>query len=156
MSDHLTPDETASAVAGLELVPAAREHLERCVACRAEVADLVGLIGTRRNEMIAQEPAWDEQARQIFDRLPAAAAGTVRPRPRWLRPVLAVAAVLVVAVGLGLLRPDRRVDPPREAVAVEEILAEMNELLADDSIPGFEIIDPGTDDLETYVDNGAS
>ena len=73
-----------------------------------------------------------------------------------MRPVLAVAAVMVMAVGIGVLRWDRPVEPPVDEVAVDEILAEMDELLSDDSIPGFEIIDPETDDLASYFDNGAS
>jgi hypothetical protein len=70
--------------------------------------------------------------------------------------MLAAAAALVVAVGLGVLRPDGTSQPAADELAVEEILAEMDELLSDDGIPGFEIIDPESNDLETYFDNGAS
>jgi len=48
------------------------------------------------------------------------------------------------------------VEPPAGEPSVEEILAEMDELLSDNSIPGFEIIDPELDDLKTFFDNGAS
>ena len=49
--------------------------------------------------------------------------------------------------------------PPSDPVAgselpVEQILAEVDAMLADDSIPGFELIDPGLDDA--IYENGAS
>jgi len=154
MKNHLTSEEITAAVASLELEPVVREHLESCVVCRAEVADLERLIATRREEMLADEPEWEASAKQIMDRLPAAAS--TERRPKWLRPVLAVAAVLVMAVGLGILRQESPVEPPAGEPSVEEILAEMDELLSDNSIPGFEIIDPEMDDLETFFDNGAS
>jgi hypothetical protein len=37
---------------------------------------------------------------------------------------------------------------------VEEILAEVDAVLADDSIPGFEVIDPGLE--EAIYENGTS
>jgi hypothetical protein len=156
MKNHLTSDEIAAAVAGFELETAARDHLVSCVVCRAEVADLEELIAARREEMVTDEPDWADQTRRIMARLPSDAASVGRRRSWWLRPVLALAAALVVAVGIGLLRPDRPVAPPAGEPSVEKILAEMDELLADDSIPGFEIIDPDDTDLETYFDNGAS
>jgi hypothetical protein len=61
-----------------------------------------------------------------------------------------------MAVGLGVLRSGGPVEPPAGEASVEEILAEMDELLADDSIPGFEIIDPETNDLASVFGNGAS
>jgi hypothetical protein len=39
---------------------------------------------------------------------------------------------------------------------VDEILAEVDAVLDDDSIPGFEVIDPGVDTLEGYAANGGS
>jgi len=156
MNNHLASEEIAAAVAGLELEDAARDHLVDCVVCRAEVADLENLIAARRAAILTEEPDWDDHAERIMTRLPSEAGIGGRRRPRWLRPVLALAAALVVAVGIGLLRPDRPVAPTAGEPSVEEILAEMNELLADDSIPGFEIIDPQENDLEVYFDNGAS
>ena len=41
-------------------------------------------------------------------------------------------------------------------IAVEEILAEVDAVLEDDSLPGFESIDPGVSDLESMIENGAS
>jgi len=156
MKNHLTSDEITAAVAGLELETAVRDHLASCVVCRAGVADLELLIAARREEMLTDEPDWADQTRRIMARLPSDGGSDGRRRSWWLRPVLAVAAALVIAVGLGLLRPSGSVSPATDSPSVEEILAEMDELLADDSIPGFEIIDPEMDDLETYFDNGAS
>lgn len=155
MSNHLTPDQLASAIAGVELETEVRAHLEGCVTCRAEVAALENAIADRRAALRADEPDWEAQARRIMGSLPAPSVAG-RSRRRWLRPALAAAAVAVMAVAAWVMRPDRPVQPPPEDVAVEEILAEMNALLADDDIPGFEIIDPENDDLETYFDNGAS
>ncbi len=146
MKNHLTSEEIAAVVAGLELEDAARDHLVGCVVCRAEVADLESLIAARRAAILTEEPDWDDQAERIMARLPSDAGIGGRRQPKWLRPVLAVAAALVIAVGLGLLRPSGPVDPATGSPSVEEILAEMDELLADDSIPGFEIIDPWIDD----------
>ena len=156
MTIHLRPEEIEAAIAGLEIDDKASEHLESCVLCRAEVAGFDELIGARRAEMAAEEPDWAHQAGEIMDRLPIEGETTGRRRPGWMRPVMAAAAVMVMAVGIGVLRMDPPVDPPIDDMAVEEILAEMDELLSDDSIPGFEIIDPETDDLESYFDNGAS
>jgi len=156
MKSHMTSEEISAAVAGLDLEPSAREHFESCVVCRAEAADLERLIDVRRQKLLAGEPDWSVQAQQIMDRLPVAAAGDGRGRSLWLRPILVLAAVLVMAVGLGILRSRGPVETPVAAPTVEEILAEMDELLSDDSIPGFEIIDPETDDLTTFFENGAS
>lgn len=156
MTIHLRPEEIEAAIAGLEIDDEASEHLESCVLCRAEVAGFDELIEVRRAEMTAEEPDWARQAGEIMDRLPIEGETMGRRRPGWMRPVLAVAAVVVMAVGIGILRMDSLVEPPTDDVAVEDILAEMDELLSDDSIPGFEIIDPETDDLESYFDNGAS
>jgi len=156
MTNHMTSEEISAAVACLELEATTRDHLERCVVCRAEAAELEQLIKTRREELHANEPDWGVQAQRIMDRLPTAAAGDGRWRSLWLRPVLALAAVLVMAVGLGILRSGGPVETPAAEPTVEEILAEMDELLSNDSIPGFEIIDPELDDLTTFFENGAS
>jgi hypothetical protein len=80
-----------------------------------------------------------------------------RPRRRlWTRPLLAVSAILVAAIGLrALWAPTPVVDPgvPSE-LPVEQILAEVDAMLADDSIPGFELIDQGMDDA--IFENGTS
>jgi hypothetical protein len=64
--------------------------------------------------------------------------------------------VLVAAAGLrALWSPTPPVDPMSDAeLPVEQILAEVDALLADDSIPGFELIDQGLEDA--IYENGAS
>jgi predicted anti-sigma-YlaC factor YlaD len=156
MTRHPTPDELSRAAAGLDLEPAVRSHLVDCVACRAETRRLEPLLDARRREMWTDEPDWDEQHRQIMSRLPSTAATAAARQGRWRRPLLAAAALVAMGVGLAVLVPDRRLEPPGADVAVEEILGEMDDLLADDSIPGFEIIDPEGAQLEAYFDNGAS
>ena len=146
MKTHLTSDEITANAAGLELEPVAKKHLENCVACRTEVADFEAVVEERRSRMCNNEPDWEAQTRLIMDRLPAESETLGRHRSRWLRPLLAVAAAAVMAVGLGFLRPGGPAEPPAGQPSVEEILAEMDELLSDDSIPGFEIIDPWIDD----------
>jgi len=156
MSSHLNPEEIEAVIAGLEIDEDRRMHLEDCVVCRAQSARFTELVEARREEMLDAEPEWEASATAVMDRLPAAAAVAGTRRSRWLRPLLAAAAAAVVALGLGVLRPDGTAPMMSDDVAVEEILAEMDELLSDDGIPGFEIIDPESSDLETYFDNGAS
>jgi len=156
MTIHLKPEEIEAAIAGLEIDDEAGKHFESCVLCRAEAAEFEELLEVRRAEMAEEEPDWEAAKAKVMAQLPGE-GGTFSTRgSRWSRPVLALAAALVVAVGIGALLPRGPAAPPIDDVAVEEILAEMDELLADNSIPGFELIDPETDDLETYFDNGAS
>jgi hypothetical protein len=156
MTDHLTPEKIAEASAGLELDRSTREHLSSCVSCRSEVAAFEQLVAARRAGMTDAEPDWDRQAAAVMARLPVPAAPSERRRMRWLRPVLAAAAAVLVAVAVGVLRPDRPSPRPVAEPGVEEILAETNELLSDNRIPGFEAIDPGVEALTAEIDNGAS
>jgi hypothetical protein len=70
--------------------------------------------------------------------------------------LLAVAAVLVVAIGLRVLWAPAPVADPGivSDLPVEQILAEVDAILDDDSIPGFELIDQGMDDA--IFENGTS
>ena len=156
MTTPLRPEEIAAAIAGLEIDDEARKHIESCLLCRAEAAEFDQLMEVRRAEMAEEEPDWEAAKAELMARLPGERDTVSTRGSRWSRPVLALAAALVMAVGIGALLPRGPAAPPVDDVAVEEILAEMDELLADDSIPGFELIDPETDDLETYFDNGAS
>jgi hypothetical protein len=113
-------------------------------------------IEARRLEFEADQPDWERQPQEIMMRVPAEAA--VRPARQsvWKRPLLAVAAVLVAAVGLKVMWAPA---PPVDSgvvpeLPVEQILAEVDAVLADDTIPGFELIDPGLD--EEFYENGAS
>jgi hypothetical protein len=156
MSTHLDETQITAAVAGLELEPSAAEHLGSCVSCRQQVTAMRDLIGCRRQELEAGAPDWERQRQEIMLRLPPATVGRTFRRRVWSRPLLAVAAVIVAAVGLrALWAPAPAVDPAIPAeIPVEQILAEVDALLADETIPGFEIIDPEIDD--GFFENGTS
>ncbi len=157
MKTHLTDDEVTAAVAGLEGPQEAAEHLSSCVSCRQEVAELQRLIADRRRGMEAEFPDWQRQRQEVMARLADRATVHRISARSWLRPFLAAAAALVVAVGVGLLMPHGAATPPAtDDLAVEQILAEVDAVLADDSLPGFESIDLGVDDPESYFENGAS
>lgn len=156
MSMHLEEHEITSAVAGLELEPAAEEHLTACLSCRQRVVSMRELIDARRQRLEAEAPDGERQRQEVLLRLPSALTAGPERRRWWTRPLLAVAAVLVAAIGLRALWMPL---PPSDPVAgselpVEQILAEVDAMLADDSIPGFELIDPGLDDA--IYENGAS
>lgn len=158
MTRHLDDHEIAAAVAGLDLAPECEEHLGSCLECRRKRAAMQQLIARRRQQLTAEEPDWQAARRTVLSRIEqhGATAGEPSRFRRW-RPLAAAAAAVAVAVTVGLLAPrqaDRDLD--RTELAVDEILAEVDAVLDDDSIPGFEVIDPGLDTLEGYVANGAS
>jgi len=154
MKIHLDELEITAAVSGLELETVAEEHLASCLSCRRQVSSMRGLLGARRQSLEAEGPDWQRQRQEILLRLPSApTAGSYRRQ--WIRPWLAVAAILVAAIGLRMVwtpPPADRATSPE--LPVEQILAEVDAILADDSIPGFEIIEPGLDDA--VFENGAS
>jgi hypothetical protein len=156
MKTHLDENEISTAVAGLDLEVAAEEHLASCLTCRQQVSSMWELIDARRQGLESEVPDWERQRQEILLRLPSAPSiGSPRHR-LWIRPLLAVAAVLLAAIGLRTLWTTA---PPAEVTAaaelpVEQILAEVDAVLADDSIPGFEVIEPGLDDA--VFENGAS
>ena len=157
MNTHLTDDDFAAVVAGLEASSKAAEHLSSCVSCRQEVAELQRLVADRLRGMEAEAPDWQSQRQEVMARLADRSTHRRAPAHRWLRPLLAVAAAVVVAVGLVLLMPHgTATSPPPEDLDVEQILAEVDAVLADDSLPGFEPIDLGFEDPEIYVENGTS
>lgn len=154
---HLDNHQLAAAIAGLELEPGVEEHLTSCMSCRRQVSETRELIARRRKLLAEDEPDWQRQRREILLRLPTTAAPPRKRSSRWLRPMLAAAAILLVVVGLGLMRrhaPHRGQEAP--AVAVEQILSDVDAVLDDDTIPGFESIDPGLANLEQMYTNGAS
>jgi len=158
MTRHLDDHEIAAAVAELELTPECEDHLASCLDCRRQLTAMEQLIGQRRRQLAAGEPDWEAARRAVLDRIdhPVVASGRSR-RVRWWRPLAAAAAAVAVAVVVGLLAPGgAERDPGRTELAVDEILAEVDAVLEDDSIPGFEVIDPGLDTLEGYVANGTS
>jgi len=156
MSMHLEEHEISSAVAGLELKPVAEEHLAACLSCRQRVASMRELIDAQRLRFEAEAPDWERQRQEVLLRLPSVLTAGPERRRWWTRPLLAVAAVLVAAIGLkALWMPPPSSDPMAGSeLPVEQILAEVDAMLADDSIPGFELIDPGLDDA--IFENGAS
>lgn len=153
MNTHLNDREIAAAVAGLDLEPATLAHHEACESCRSKVEAMRGLLDRRRLELLGEAPDWEAQRRQVLRRL-----APPLPKTSRLRPVLAAAAAVLMALALSLVRAP---GPPAgtEAVSrldVDEILAEVDAVLADDSLPGFEAIDPGLDSPEALFANGAS
>jgi anti-sigma factor RsiW len=154
MKTHVTDEVLAAVVAGLEVSPEAAEHLSSCLSCRHEVAELRRFVADRRDGMAAESPDWRRQRREVMARLADTPTDSATAR-WWLRPLLAAAAVLVVAVGVSLLMPHGGTTPPAtDDLAVEQILAEVDAVLADDSLPGFESIDPGVDDPASILENG--
>ncbi len=157
MNKHLTDDDFAAAVAGLDVDSQAAEHLSSCVSCRQEVAELQRFVAESRDGMADESPDWQRQRQAVMARLADSPTARSAPARRWLRPLLAAAALLVVAVGLGLLMPPGAATPPAtDDLAIEQILAEVDAVLADDSLPGFESIDPGVDDPASIFENGTS
>ncbi len=156
MNKHLDEQQITSAIAGLELDAEAAEHLGSCLSCRQRVSAMRELIGARRQDLETDAPDWERQQQEVLARLPTAAINRPARRRVWTRPLLAVAAVLVAAIGLrALWLPAPAVDPGSDSeLPVEQILAEVDAVLADDSIPGFELIDPGIEDA--IYENGTS
>jgi hypothetical protein len=156
MNHHLEEHEITAAVAGLELEAAAAEHLGACLSCRQRVSAMRDLIDRRRQGFEAAAPDWERQRQEILLRLPAVPARQPARRRAWTRPLLAVAAILVAAIALrALWTPAPPADPGAGSeLPVEQILAEVDAVLADDSIPGFELIDPGLEDA--IYENGTS
>jgi hypothetical protein len=156
MTRHLGDRDFATILAGEALDATAAEHLESCVSCRREAEQLSELVAARRHELLGGSPDWDRQRDQVLARIPSAPRAP--KRRRWLAPLLAAAAVLMLAFGL---RQTWLPQGPAELQSqsdfeAEEVLAEVDELLADDSLPGFEPIDPGFDVAEAYFSNGSS
>jgi predicted anti-sigma-YlaC factor YlaD len=158
MTRHLDDDQITAAVAGLEIEQVLQEHLSSCVACRRAVHEMGQLIGERRQRLSQQAPDWQEQHRRIIDRL--ATTTEVTPRARWRRPVFAIAATALIAIALAWLWRSSEPDtlPLAEELQVEQVLADVDAILADDSIPGLWPADPmtDTDDLEALIANGSS
>jgi hypothetical protein len=176
MNRHLDDEQIAAAVAGAELGQNAAEHLGSCLVCRRRVEAMTRLIGRRRAELEAEAPDWQSQRQSILERLPEA-DNVVPLRRRWLRPVMALAASVLVAVGVSVLLLDRGPSGPPDEIAADqvvaeveatldgygyeltgydEILTEMETTVEDDDrqVPGLEALDmlvPGIDDLPSLI-----
>lgn len=152
MNTHLNDHAITAAVAGLELAPVGLAHLASCGRCRGRVEEMRALVDRRRLELLEEAPDWDAQRQQVLRRLVPQVRKTQR-----LRPVLAAAAAVLVALALSLVRaPGSPGDATAPKLDVEHILAEVDAVLADDSLPGFEAIDPGLDNPQDLMANGAS
>ncbi|NOZ79751.1 MAG: hypothetical protein GXP48_11350 [Acidobacteria bacterium] len=139
---HMTDDEIARAVAGLELDGEIQRHLDACLGCRRRVEALKAPLAARRREMLDAAPDWEAQREQILFRLDGPAAVVPRlHRRHWARALLAAAAVLIAALGLWLNAGRRSPATPRTDAQVERVLDQVNATLADDRVPGFEALD---------------
>lgn len=142
MSTHLSETEITSALCGQEISAAANEHLQRCISCRSRIAEFERAVTLRRAGMEGESPDWQKQRRAVLDRLPEQIGPRRRRSPRWMRPALAAAAVVTIALAAGLLHNPATPDlmpTPHPELPIEQILAQTELLLADDSIPGFEV-----------------
>ena len=139
---HLTDEEMTMAVAGLDPGEGARRHLERCLTCRRRIEAVQSAIAGRRSAMLDAAPDWEAQREEILARLDAPAAPVVRLHRRgWARALLAAAAVLVAAIGLLVHGERRSAGTPATDAQIERVLDQVNATLADDSVPGFEVLD---------------
>jgi len=148
MTNHLDDDQIAAVLAGLELEPDVRAHLEGCVACRRVLAGPEETVAARRRAMLDEMPDFEAQRRAIMAKIGAPAV--VGPRGHGARhTLLALAAAAVVAIGVAVLWPEDSGDRAHRGgdVPVATILEETEALLADDAIPGFEPIQWDAEDL---------
>ena len=160
MNRHLNDQEMAAAVAGMDLDAEATKHIASCLACHASVMEMRDLLASRRAQLSSPEPDWQAQRERILDRLDHfGAVRTVRPH-RWRAALLAAAATVLLAIGIASLvpPPDQVVHVGAEDLQVEQVLAEVDALLADDSIPGLWPADPvsDTEELEALIGNPTS
>lgn len=149
MIRHLDDHELASATGGIPLDPDREDHLNRCVSCRRSVTLFLDTVNERRRAMEEEAPDWNTQTERILGGLPPAPATPIAIRRRWLSPLLAAAATITIAVGTGLVvrqTGPAPVSTPRPEIEIEEILAQADSLLAEEGIPGLEVLDDVTDD----------
>jgi len=86
--------------------PEAQEHLRTCAACAAELASLQQTMGLL-DEWQAPEPSPYFNSR-LMARVREEAAAPAQNWFAWLRrPVVAVAAAVLIALGVGLMQIDR-------------------------------------------------
>ncbi|MCP4899349.1 MAG: hypothetical protein GY906_20485 [bacterium] len=152
MNRHLDKETLTAVVAGFEIDTVASEHLQDCVFCRRQVEVLRSPIDERRREIEAEAPDWEEHAASIMARVYEAGGEDLRVRPRrWVRSALAVAAGLVIAVAVGHYTVGDPVTTSEE-IQIELILAEVDDVLANDDLPGFEALAEMVPDSEELVE----
>jgi hypothetical protein len=106
-------------------------------------------VENRRRAMEEEMPEWDTHLVQVLSGLPHTPAAPLAARRRWLNPLLAAAATITLAVGTSMVfhrSGPAPVPTPRPEIAIEEILAQAESLLAEDGIPDFDVLDNITDD----------
>jgi len=144
MTTHLTDEELTLACCGEEIPPTAQRHLNSCLTCRRQVEALTRPASARRRSMEAEGPDWQAQKTAVIQTLMAQNGALRRRSNRWIRPSLAAAAVLAIAVLAGQLQGPSglgSLPTPQPELPVEQIFARTESLLADDSIPGLEVFD---------------
>lgn len=149
MSHHLDDNELALAAAGIPLEPERFTHLEGCISCRRSVGLFLDQVEARRLALEEETPDWDAHLDMVLKGLPRTAVASLATRRRWLGPLLAAAATMTLAVGTGMFVHRNGPTPtptPRPEIAIEEILAQADSLLAEDGIPDFAVLDDITDD----------
>jgi hypothetical protein len=146
--DHLTPEElleVADGTASAEVVA----HLASCEACRRELADLQGVLGTAR-AIEVPEPSplfWDHLSARVREAVDAENSARAEPSsftwPGW-RAVLPFGALAVLGVVLALWLPSRVSDTEVAVGPQTESVAALEEPLPPDvaSTPGD---DPSVD-----------
>ena len=149
MSRHLTDNGLYKTPKAIPLEAKRLAHLEGCVSCRRSVNLFLDQVENRRRAMEAKAPDWDTHLVQVLSDLPHTPAAPLAARRRWLSPLLAAAATITLAVGTSKVvhrSGPAPVPTPRPEIAIEEILAQAESLLAEDGIPDFDVLDNITDD----------
>jgi hypothetical protein len=145
MTHHLDDSELSAILASAISDRKINDHLGSCVVCRRRLETFRNTVGEHRRALMEKAPDWEGQKQAILARLDTAAPAIAERRQRrWLRPVLAAAATVICVLGAGLLQ--QRTDStllatPRPDLPIEEILAQTEALLADDTIPGLDMFD---------------
>jgi hypothetical protein len=159
MKGHLEEATLTSLVAGLEVDESALAHLGECLYCRRRIDQVRDAIEGRQREIEEEAPDWETLSRSILAELPASVGKTrVWGLRRWYANVAAVAAAVMLALTAGLFMGG---DPviETEEIPVEQILAEVDDLLAGEELPGFEGLTemvPDNEEMAEYFENGSS
>jgi hypothetical protein len=158
MTTHLDDNDLSRAMAQLPLEAAAADHLAQCLICRRRVEAFGEQLDGLRRARLGDEPDWEAQRLAVLERLPPGAT-VVALAPRRRVRLLAAAALILAALGLGALQLSRRQPQPTAPVPVERILAEVNATLDGPVYPGFEALEPivpDADELQAVINNPTS
>lgn len=149
MSRHLNDHEMASAAAGFQLDSEPLAHLDGCISCRRSVTLFLDQVEDRRKAMEEETPDWDVQLEQILGGLSNEMIQPTSKRRRWFGPLLAAAATITIAIGTSLIvqkESSQSISTPMPDIKIEEILAQTESLLAEEEIPGLDILDEVSED----------